>query len=409
VSGRGNVPQADTALVDAVGAAILQVFSLRRTVQKNLAVLTVALLRVLGAARGGYGCLSLATIYRVLPTPGTPHAREKRLRRFLANPRLDPRGVTNGLARFVFGRRGRGLWPIVFDQTKAGSTQALVAGVPYAGRVLPLSVYTFQYPWEERAVQSQNRLEEIFLTDVQTALPQGVQGVFIGDRGYARAALLSQSRYDERLYVIRGRGGTGVEYNGRKGRLRDLPCGNGRPVRYEGVYYQAKERVPVDVIAYHDPSFQEPWWLLVPAGSRNVLPTRTVVALYRERMQVEHCFRDFKTHLGLRGLKLRVHVAERTGRLLLGFMVAYCLALALGGSPEALQARAAFEIRRRRPRHGTRRTLSVLSVAMQMLSHPQWQERANYRLRCITIRLADQRGLVPRSPPRLGEPIKIAA
>ena len=28
-----------------------------------------------------------------------------------------------------------------------------------------------------------------------------------------------------------------------------------------------------------------------------------VVALYRERMQIEQSFRDFKTHLGMRGLK----------------------------------------------------------------------------------------------------------
>src|SRR3546814_4573873 len=59
-------------------------------------------------------------------------------------------------------------------------------------------------------------------------------------------------------------------------------------------------RVPVDVIALHDPTFQEPWWLIVPPDSELVLPTALVVTLYRERMQVEHTFRDFKTHLGLR-------------------------------------------------------------------------------------------------------------
>src|SRR6058998_154310 len=100
---------------------------LRRTVQKNLAVLTVTFLRLLGAARGGNGRLSLGMLFRVLPTAGTAHAREKRLRRFLENRRLDPRGVTDGLARLIFGRRGTGLWPILFDQTKSGATQALMA------------------------------------------------------------------------------------------------------------------------------------------------------------------------------------------------------------------------------------------------------------------------------------------
>jgi hypothetical protein len=94
---------------------------LRRSVQRNLAVLTVAFLRVLGAARSGHGRLSLGALFRVLPTEGTAHAREKRLRRFLENPRLDPRGVTDGLARVIFGERGTGLWPLLLDQTAARS------------------------------------------------------------------------------------------------------------------------------------------------------------------------------------------------------------------------------------------------------------------------------------------------
>jgi hypothetical protein len=63
--------------------------------------------------------------------------------RFLSNHRLDPRGVTDGLVRVIFGRRGKGFWPILFDQTKSGATQALVAGVPFEGRTLPLAAYTF--------------------------------------------------------------------------------------------------------------------------------------------------------------------------------------------------------------------------------------------------------------------------
>ena len=76
------------------------------------------------------------------------------------------------------------------------------------------------------------------------------------------------------------------------------------------------------MIALHDPAFHEPWWLLVPSDSDTILPTALVVQLYRERMQVEHTFRDFKTHLGLRGLALRVRIADRTGRLLLAFCLA---------------------------------------------------------------------------------------
>src|SRR5206468_4909612 len=91
-------------------------------------------------------------------------------------------------------------------------------------------------------------------------------------------------------------------------KLGELRCGRDRPLRYRGVLYQASLRVPVDIVAFHDPTFEEPWWLVVPPDSEALLPTDTVVALYRERMHIEHSFRDFKTHLGLRGLQLQVLV-----------------------------------------------------------------------------------------------------
>ncbi len=402
-------PVEEDLLIELEAAVTGAFGQLRRSVQKNLAVLTVAFLRVLGAARSGQGRLSLAALFRVLPTAGTPHAREKRLHRFLNNPLLDPRGVTDGLARLICGRRGTGLWPILFDQTKAGATQALLAGVPFEGRTLPLAVYTFQYPWQERSAGSQNQLEEIFLTDLETALPDRVQPVWVGDRGYARAALLRHSNQQQRLYIIRGRAGTRVEYQGRSCKLGELKAASGQAVRFSGVRYQAHQRVPIDVVAYHDPQFQEPWWLLVPPDRQTLLPTQTVLALYRERMRVEQSFRDFKTHLGLRGLQLKVHIAERTGRLLLAFCIAYCFALVLGVSPEAEQARPDLEIPRRRPRHGTCRTLSVLTLAMLMLAHPRWRTVACQRLFSLARRVSAGLCLLRRPPPSVQDRQPVAA
>src|SRR5260221_11327994 len=93
-----------SVLEDSVNRAFGQ---LRRSVQMNLAVLTVSFLRVLGAARSGHGRLSLGSLFRVLPPRGTPHSRDKRLHRFLKNPRLDPLVVTDGLPRLICGRRAR--------------------------------------------------------------------------------------------------------------------------------------------------------------------------------------------------------------------------------------------------------------------------------------------------------------
>ncbi len=133
-----------------------------------------------------------------------------------------------------------------------------------------------------------------------------------------------------------------------------------------------------------------------------------VVELYHQRMHIEQSFRDFKTHLGVRGPQLWARVAERLGRLLLAFCLVYAVLLSLGVTPAGARARRDLEILRRHPRHGTRRTLSVLSVAMLMLTHPRHARRALTALCRVLERWARARSYrlpafsFPRvlSPPR---------
>jgi hypothetical protein len=348
---------------------------LRRSVRKTLVLVGTALVAVMAGARSGAGRLSLAALYRGLPLPSRPHSRENRLRRFLDNPRLEGRAVAIGLGRLLGRRRARGFCPVLVDQTTVGDVQLLIAAVPCEGRAVPVAVSTFTYPWTER-VPSQNRLEEVFLGDVAQSLPAGLVPVFIGDRGYGRATLLATSLREGRWVVLRGRAGTVVEWQGRRQKLGTLPAPTARPVRYADVRYHAHRRIPVDVIAVHAPGFAEPWYLLVPTWTRPHWTPAEIVTVYRRRMQIEQSFRDFKTHLGIRGLQLKVRIAERLGRLLLAFCLAYALLVFLGLSRAGYAARADLEVLRRQPRHGTRRTLSVLSIAMLMLTHARHVQRA---------------------------------
>jgi hypothetical protein len=68
----------------------------------------------------------------------------------------------------------------------------------------------------------------------------------------------------------------------------------------------------------------------VPPDSATRLPTDMVGALYRQRMHIELTCRDWKTHWGIRGLRLAVDLAPRLERLLLALTVAYTLAVLLG-------------------------------------------------------------------------------
>ena len=85
-------------------------------------------------------------------------------------------------------------------------------------------------------------------------------------------------------------------------------------------------------------------------------------------MQIEQGFRDWKTHLGVRGLKLKVDRDTRLTRLLFALSVAYLLLVLLGASDLGESLRNKFEVRRTKPRHGTTRSLSVLTLGTAMLA-----------------------------------------
>jgi hypothetical protein len=85
-------------------------------------------------------------------------------------------------------------------------------------------------------------------------------------------------------------------------------------------------------------------------------------------MRIEQGFRDWKTHLGVRGLELQSNPAVRMGRLLLALSLAYICLLLLGSHDWVQSQRLRFETLPRKPRHGTQRTLSVLSHAMLSLA-----------------------------------------
>jgi hypothetical protein len=155
----------------------------------------------------------------------------------------------------------------------------------------------------------------------------------------------------------------------------------------------------VDVIVYRERGFKEPWFLLVPSGQETLLPTELVVKWYKSRMKIEVSFRDFKSWLGVKGLRLKVRKAERLRRLLAGLVICYVLLLALGWSRLGKQLRGRLEILRKRARHGTRRTLSVLSIALMALTDSFLLSRANVIsvLADCLLRMRQGRVFVPTS------------
>ncbi len=262
---------------------------LRKWLALNLALLTVAMLQLRRGARSGHGYLTLAALSRALPLAEREKARSKRLARLLRNAHLVGSALTPLLIRLALGPRPAGWVPIVLDQTTLRGTPTLLAGVRVAGRILPVAFACFEYASLRK---SQNALEFALLLLVTASLPPGCTPLFVLDRGYARVALLAQLRQAGIPYLIRGRRNTMVRLGGQRLALGRVPHRPGVAVRYPHVLYQSTKREPVDLIIFHDPTFKEPWYLLVPPGSGRQLPTAAVVALYRQRMHIELTFRD---------------------------------------------------------------------------------------------------------------------
>ncbi|MCL0076808.1 transposase, partial [Dehalococcoidia bacterium] len=225
------------------------------------------------------------------------------------------------------------------------------------------------FEYESIAV-SQNRIEKDFFSQLQGTIGKENTLLLIMDRGYADVKYILEFNKEGVLYIIRGCSNVKVEYN-QGGKLKRISLGRlphrqGQARRYRNVIYHGKERVLLDIIVYREKGFKEPWFLIVPAGTEEILPTEEVVEWYRSRMRIEVKFRDFKSYLGVRGLKFKVHKAEKMGRLLTCMAIVYVLLIVMGGSDLARHLRKRIEVLRTKRRHGTRRTLSVLSTALFM-------------------------------------------
>ncbi len=228
-------------------------------------------------------------------------------------------------------------------RTDIRGEQVIMAGVRVAHRVLPVAFACYEYA---KIHKSQNIIENSLLLLIAACLPPGCKPVFVMDRGYARASLFKQLRTLNIPFVIRGRSNTIIRTGDKRRSLGRLPHRRCQARRYSNATYQDSLQEPVDVVVFHDPAFKEPWFLLVPAGSEMELPTQDVLNLDRERMHIELTFRDWKTHLGVRGLRLEVDAAPRLGRLLLALSIAYILVVLLGSGEIAPRVRAYSEVLR---------------------------------------------------------------
>jgi len=376
---------------------------IRVTILKNIALVTYALVTLYHGARGGNGWLSKAALARCLPLGTGPKEREQRLYRFLDNSRFTPELLIPLHVALACGTTLRERLPMILDQTTIRGIETLLIGLVFEGRVLPIAFSCFM---KKFIYKSQNILEHSLILAAMSCFPVEARPFLILDRGYARVSLFIHLWEEGIPFLCRAKRSVMVYFEGQTkgqtlGRFKVKP---GQLLRYP-ILYHSQKKEPLDLIIYFGKGYQEPWYLLVPSGTS--LTAQQIVELYAKRMSIEQGFRDWKTHLGVRGLIFYgVNPAPRLTRLLLAFSLSYLLCLALGSTQEAVAVRAFVEIRRRKPRHGTTRTLSVLSIGILRLSLRRFSKQADRDLLKMLGRLSRGKGviqwcLLPPQPIRL--------
>ena len=365
----------DTDFASAVAPRIRQHFKglLPRPIVSAMIVVVAALLPVAVSSRGWYGRLTLCGIARGMTCcNGTVKSRFKRLSRLLSNTRFQLVEAMRGLVAFSGVTHLQGLTAVLIDQTSLckDAVQAIVGSVVYENRSIPIAVETFEY---SNIAGSQNNAEWALIQKLMEVLKGALSIVLVMDRGYAKYFLLQKLLHQRALFIIRGCRTVIVEYHDNRGTHRiglgRLPHRQGVAIRYRNVRYRDNIPLVVDIIVFHGRGFQEPWFLVVPSGCEGQLPTDKVVEWYRWRMRIEVTFRDLKSCLGIRkGLHLQPGSSQRMARMLICLAIVYIILIAMGETDTALRMRKAMEIRRKKPRHGTRRTLSVLSITLLVLS-----------------------------------------
>ena len=377
---------------------------IRVTILKNIALVTYALIMLFRGARGGNGWLSKAALARCLPLGTGPKEREQRLYRFLDNIRLTPELLIPLHIALACGTKLRERLPMILDQTSIRGIETLLIGLVFEGRVLPIAFCCFMKRFIHK---SQNILEHSLILAAMSCFPVEFRPLLILDRGYARVALLIHLREEGIPFLCRAKRSVMVYLQGQRkgktlGRFKIKP---GQIRRYS-VLYHSQKKEPLDLIIFFGKGYKEPWYLLVPSGTS--LTAEEIVQLYAKRMSIEQGFRDWKTHLGVRGLVFYGdNPAPRLTRLLLAFSLSYLLCLALGSTEEAQAVRAFVEIKRHKPRHGTTRTLSVLSIGILRLSLKRFSKQAYRNLLKMISRLSRGKGVIQwcLSPPK---PIRLS-
>jgi len=257
--------------------------------------------------------------------PGvTAKSGTKRVWRFIANDRVEPALVMQGVIAHIVRRHRKKPLILTLDWTQVRKHHVLMLAAVMRGRAVPLLWAVYD---EKTLHRSQNSLEEALLRLFRTMVPRQVRVILLADRGFGRTELARLCQELGFHYVIRIAAGVWIRHGKFEGRLSQYPVRPGMRRLLRGVQYRKVRSLVQNVVVVWRKDKREPWFLMtdLERGADQLCD------LYGKRMQIEELFRDHKNRRNGFALRdTRIRSAENLSRALLILALGYILLLGIG-------------------------------------------------------------------------------
>jgi Transposase DDE domain len=253
---------------------------------------------------------------------------ERRLRRWLANPAVDPEALWAPLLPDLLAQLAGAAPTFVLDPTDLpGDHRLVVLGLAVQRRILPLA-----WPWVSSTHPWPVALGELvagMAPAVNAAVPPGVVPTLLADAGLSGPAVLGACvdagwHYLLRLPITVNSSHRVRLADGREERLWDLVTDAGQHWQEPVAIFKGTGWLPVLLTIHWDPDATAPWVLV-----SDHLAGGAAVARYRHRFHIESTFHDTKSRVwDLPTSKLTAQ--DRLARLVVALVLALWWTALLG-------------------------------------------------------------------------------
>ena len=294
-----------------------------------------------------------------LPMLGKADSVQRRLERFLANPRLVIEACCQAWTKWVFEHAWQGQ-PIILlvDETKLGNRLSImVVGVAYGRCCIPLAWWC--YPPKAWPLKQVALIDEL-LRWVAVGLPAGVVPLVEVDRGLGTSPALIRA-IEARGWHYLFRVQCSVKLTTFQGKTKALGhlVAPGEYWSGRGIVFKKRGKLIARVEVLWVKGYDEPWCLVTN------LPARSG-ALYGVRYWQEASFRDLKSD-GWQWQRSQVWTPAHADIQVLAMTVAYALTLGFGSQAQLDPDLRALVTK------GSRPTYSLFRLGLRLWEQHAWR------------------------------------